>query len=72
MYSSTVTVGLMRNRRGNSAMMTLAQGLLAVSCYFLWRGRARWGWMTVILVLIMGAVIFFRDVDFGTNLGVQL
>ena len=53
-------------------MMTLAQGLLAVSCYFLWHRKARWGWMTVILVLIMGAVIFFRDVDFGTNLGVQL
>lgn len=53
-------------------MMTLAHGLLALSCYFLWRRRARWGWMTVMLVLLLGVVIFARDVDFSTNLGIQL
>ena len=53
-------------------MMTLAQGLLAVSCYFLWRRKAGWGWMAVLLVLLLGVVIFVRDVDFGSNLGIQL
>ena len=53
-------------------MMTLAFTLLAVSSYFLWRQKARWGWSVVLAVLVLGLVIFVRDVDFATNLGTQL
>lgn len=53
-------------------MMTLAHGVLALSCYFLWRRKADWGWLAVILVLAVGIVIFMGDVDFSTNLGIQL
>jgi drug/metabolite transporter (DMT)-like permease len=53
-------------------MMTLTWVLLAVSCYFLWRREARWGWAVVVAALIVGIIIFTRDVDFTTNLGVQL
>ncbi len=53
-------------------MMTLANGLLAIACYFLWRNQARWGWIAVMVVLVIGIVIFMRDVDFNSNLGIQL
>lgn len=53
-------------------MMTLAFGLLAVSSYFLWRRKARWGWTLAIASLILGIVIFVGDVDFSSNLGIQL
>ena len=53
-------------------MMTLATALLAVISYFLWRRKAEWGWSVVILVLVIGVVIFVHDVDFSTNLGIQL
>lgn len=50
----------------------MAHGLIALSAYFLWRNNARWGWMTILLVLVLTIVIFMRDVDFSSNLGVQL
>ena len=53
-------------------MMTLAMALLAVSVFFLWWRKARWGWLTVMAALIVGTVIFFQDVDFASNLGIQL
>lgn len=53
-------------------MMTVAFGLLAVSCFFLWLRKARWGWAVVMIALILGIVIFMGDVDFSTNLGLQL
>ena len=53
-------------------MMTLAMLLLAVSVFLLWWHKARWGWLTVMAALIVGIVIFFQDVDFTTNLGIQL
>jgi drug/metabolite transporter (DMT)-like permease len=53
-------------------MMTLALALLAVSAFFLWRRKARWGWAVVMAVLVIGIVIFLRDVDFSSSLGVQL
>ena len=53
-------------------MMTVAFGLLAVICFFLWRREAQWGWAVVMIVLILGIVIFMGDVDFSSKLGVQL
>lgn len=53
-------------------MMTLAFALLALSSYFLWINKARWGWSVVLVVLVLGLIIFVRDVDFATNLGTQL
>ena len=53
-------------------MMTLAFGLLAVSCFFLWRHKAQWGWAAVMIALILGIIIFMGDVDFSSKLGVQL
>jgi hypothetical protein len=53
-------------------MMTLAFTLLAVSSYFLWTQKVRWGWAVVLAVLVLGLIIFVRDVDFATNLGTQL
>ncbi|MCG6856551.1 MAG: hypothetical protein LJE67_00630 [Salaquimonas sp.] len=53
-------------------MMTLATVLLAVALFFLWRRKADWGWGVVLAVIVIGIVIFARDVDFGTNLGIQL
>jgi hypothetical protein len=53
-------------------MMTLAFGLLAVSAFFLWFRKASWGWSLVLTALIIGIVIFVQDVDFSTNLGIQL
>lgn len=54
------------------AMMTLAFTLLAISCFFLWRRQAQWGWAVVLTVLVLGLVIFIRDVDFSSTLGIQL
>jgi hypothetical protein len=53
-------------------MMTLTLGLLAVSSFFLWRYKARWGWAAVMAALAIGIVIFLRDIDFAANLGLQL
>jgi drug/metabolite transporter (DMT)-like permease len=53
-------------------MMTLTLGLLTLSCYFLWRRKAHWGWAAVMAALLIGIIIFVRDVDFAANLGVQL
>ena len=53
-------------------MMTVTFGLLAVSCFFLWRREAQWGWAVVMIALILGIVIFMGDVDFSSKLGVQL
>jgi len=53
-------------------MMTLAFGLLTVSSFFLWFNKARWGWSLVLAALVIGIIIFVQDVDFSTNLGIQL
>ena len=53
-------------------MMTLAHALLAIGAYFLWRHGSRWGWNAVMLALMLGGVIFMRDVDFSSALGVRL
>jgi len=53
-------------------MMTLTLGLLTLSSYFLWRRKAQWGWAAVMAALLIGLVIFMRDVDFTASLGVQL
>jgi hypothetical protein len=53
-------------------MMTLTWGLLAISSFFLWRNKARWGWVAVMAALVIGIVIFMHDVDFTSNLGIQL
>ena len=53
-------------------MMTLANLLLALASYFVLRRNASWGLAAVIAVLAIGIVIFVRDVDFASNLGIQL
>lgn len=53
-------------------MMTSTWALLAISCFFLWQRKAQWGWLLVMAALIIGIVIFLRDVDFTSNLGIQL
>jgi MYXO-CTERM domain-containing protein len=53
-------------------MMTLAFGLIALSLFFLWRRRTRWGWAAVMVALVLGIIIFMGDVDFTSKLGVQL
>ena len=53
-------------------MMMLAFALLAVTAFFLWSGKAQWGWAVVMVALIIGIVIFVGDVDFTQNLGIQL
>ena len=53
-------------------MMTVAFGLLAVSSYVLWRRKAGWGWGLVMAALVLGLIVFARDVDFSANLGLQL
>ena len=50
-------------------MMTVTFGLLAVSCFFLWRREAQWGWAVVMIALILGIVIFMGDVDFSFEAG---
>ncbi len=52
-------------------MMTVTYGLLAVASTLLWR-RVRWAWALVMAALILGIVVFMQDVDFSTNLGIQL
>jgi hypothetical protein len=52
-------------------MMTVTYGLLALASILLWR-RVRWGWTLVMAALILGIVVFVQDVDFSTNLGIQL
>ncbi len=51
--------------------MTIAFGLLAVASLLLWR-RVQWSWTLVVAALLLGIVIFVQDVDFSTNLGIQL
>jgi preprotein translocase subunit SecD len=53
-------------------MMAATWALLAISSFFLWRYKSRWGWVAVMAALALGIVIFMRDVDFNANLGVQL
>jgi hypothetical protein len=53
-------------------MMTLTYALLAVSAFFLWRRKAEWGWIAVLVALGLGTVIFAGDVDFSQNLGIRL
>ena len=53
-------------------MMTLAMALLTLSCLFLWIRKAQWLWAVVMVVLVIGVIIFVGDVDFSSNLGVQL
>ena len=53
-------------------MMTLTTGLLAVAAFFLWWRKAQWGWAVVMVVLLIGIIIFLRDIDFSSSLGVQL
>lgn len=60
------------NRGARNRMMTLTMGLLAVAAFFLWWRQAGWGWTLVMLALVIGIVIFMGDVDFSSNLGVQL
>jgi len=53
-------------------MMTAAMVLLTISCIFLWWQKAQWVWLPVLAALIIGTIIFVQDVDFSTNLGIQL
>jgi len=53
-------------------MMTLTLGLLTVSAYFLWRRKARWGWVVVMVALVIGIIIFVGDIDVSSSLGIQL
>lgn len=53
-------------------MMAVAFALLAANCVMLWRRKARWGPAVAMAALIIGVIIFARDVDFSTNLGIQL
>ncbi|MDA7947522.1 MAG: hypothetical protein MPJ78_08590 [Hyphomicrobiaceae bacterium] len=46
--------------------------LLTVSCVFLWWHKAQWVWLPVMAALVLGLIIFVNDVDFSTNLGIQL
>jgi hypothetical protein len=61
-----------RQSREHGNMMTVTFGLIAISCFFLWYCKAEWGWAAVMIALIIGIIIFMGDVDFSTNLGVQL
>ena len=61
-----------RANGGPTEMMTAAMLLLTLSCIFLWWNKAQWVWLPVMAALIIGIAIFVQDVDFSTNLGVQL
>lgn len=52
-------------------MMTIAFALMAAAVILLWRGAA-WSWLLVMAALALGVVIFVGDVDFASNLGIQL
>ena len=52
-------------------MTTITYALLAVACVLLWR-RVQWSWALVMAALILGIIVFVHDVDFSSNLGVQL
>lgn len=52
-------------------MMTVTFGLLALACILLW-WRVQWGWALVMAALVLGMIVFMQDVDFSTNLGIQL
>ena len=53
-------------------MMTLAFALLALNSFFLLRRRAPFGAAVAVAALVIGAVIFAGDVDFASELGIQL
>ena len=53
-------------------MMTLTMGLLALAAFFLWWRKAQWGWAVVMVALLIGIIIFVRDIGFSSHLGVQL
>lgn len=67
-----ISFGSRRANGGPTDMMTAAMLLLTLSCIFLWWNKAQWVWLPVMAALIIGIVIFVQDVDFSTNLGVQL
>lgn len=67
-----ISFGSCRVNGGPTDMMTAAMLLLTLSCIFLWWNKAQWVWLPVMAALIIGIVIFVQDVDFSTNLGVQL
>ena len=53
-------------------MMTTAFALLAIGCVLTWRRMPGWAAASVLLALAIGIAIFAQDVDFSTNLGIQL
>ncbi len=53
-------------------MMTLAFALLAVNSFFLLRRKAPFGAMVAVAALVVGVIIFMGDVDFASDLGIQL
>ena len=55
-------------------MMTLLFLLFAVNAFLLLRKpRRTWPLVLIVVVaLVLGAVVFVRDVDFSTDLGIQL
>jgi 4-amino-4-deoxy-L-arabinose transferase-like glycosyltransferase len=67
-----LTIAFNAKREARSDMMTLTFALFAVSSFFLWRRQARWGWAAILAALVLGIIIFLGDVDFSSNLGVQL
>jgi hypothetical protein len=51
-------------------MMVLSFGLFAVGSYTLLR-RWSWGWWLVMAALVVGTIVFIRDVDWSQPLGLQ-
>jgi hypothetical protein len=58
--------------KDTAIMMTLANLLLAIASLLVLRGNAGWASAAIIAVLVIGIVIFVHDVDFASNLGIQL
>jgi Flp pilus assembly protein TadB len=51
-------------------MMVLTFLLIAVASFALLK-KTQWGWILVMVALLMALGIFINDVDFSTNLGLQ-
>jgi hypothetical protein len=51
-------------------MMVLVFLLIAVASFSLLK-KAKWGWVLVMVALLIALGIFIGDVDFSTNLGLQ-
>jgi hypothetical protein len=51
-------------------MMVLVFLLIAVASFSLLK-KAKWGWVLVMVALLIALGIFISDVDFSTNLGLQ-